>query len=116
MIGLTAGEVVSIVEPRSRVAFEGWFGGYASDKVANVVCKVGARHWRVLRVHPSIVKCLPSRPAPYEGGNPLKAELRATDIESVETENYDALNGNEEASNEVIDEEIIDKGQHTEKA
>ncbi len=123
MIGLTAGEVVSIVEPRSRVAYEGWFGGYASDKVANVVCKVGARHWRVLRVHPSIVKCLPCRPAPYEGGNPLKAELRATDIESVEAENYDALNGNEEASDEVIDEEIIDncrsepnKRQHSEEA
>ena len=104
-IGLTAGDVVSVVEPRSKVAYEGWFGGYATDKVANVVCKVGTNHWRVLRVHPSVVKAVPGRAVPYGGGNPLKAELRPNDIVKSDNEDYDMVDGREEVVEVSVDAE-----------
>ena len=108
-IGLTAGDVVSVIEPRSKVSYEGWFGGYATSKVAYAICKVSNNRWRVLRIHPSLVKLVPGHKVPSGGSNPLKSEIKSTDIENSSNEDYQLiLDIQDTQSNSINDSDEIE--------
>ena len=57
---LMVGDLVSIVDPKTKQKFEGFYGGRLSDanQAVSVVAKAPNGGWRCMRVHPTAVKLI----------------------------------------------------------
>ena len=53
---IVVGDVVLVVDIKSKEPLEGYFGGFVSPQEASVILRTFKGKWRVRRVHPSTVK------------------------------------------------------------
>ena len=100
------GDVVSVVHPLEKKAYEGYYGGQISESVVSVIIRA-KKQWRVLRVHPSAVKLIAwqglGRPL-VEGNRDL--QVGGDDEESyipADSEEYDVIDVFEDESQVIED-------------
>ena len=93
---IVVGDVVLVVDIKSKEPLEGYYGGFVSPQEASVILRTSKGKWRVRRVHPSTVKfrAFQGEREPIAGGNPLLARDLATDVEAaIDSGDYDEFDG-----------------------
>lgn len=105
------GDVVLVVDPKSKEALEGIYGGSFSLQDASVIVRTAAGKWRVRRVHPSAVqfRAFQGERDPMVGGNPLVARGEmASDQPPCDAADYDLVDGDAYDENGVSSEAVDD--------